>query len=123
MKIAILIISNPDGGDEPLARLFNALALAHEAKAKGDQTEIAFLGTGTRWPGRLSQLGHPANALYNEIRELIVGASRACSAKWEAAASIEAAGHALISENKIPGTPGGVSVRRYLAEDWQTLVF
>jgi hypothetical protein len=123
MKTAILIISNPDAGDEAIARLLNALALAHEAKASGDQTEIAFIGTGTRWPERLSQLSHPANALYNAVRELIVGASRACSAKWEATAGVEAAGHALISENKIPGTPGGVSIRHYLAEGWQTLVF
>jgi len=123
MKTAILVISNPDGGDEALARLFNALVLAHEAKAHGDQTEIAFIGTGTRWPERLSQLGHPANALYNSVRELIVGASRACSARWDATASVEAAGHTLISENKIPGTPGGVSIRHYLADGWQTLVF
>jgi hypothetical protein len=123
MKTAILVISNPDGGDEALARLFNALAFAHEAKGQGDQVEIAFIGTGTRWPERLSQLGHPANTLYNAVRELIVGASRACSARWDATSSVEAAGHALISENKIPGTSGGVSIRHYLAEGWQTLVF
>jgi hypothetical protein len=123
MKTAILVISNPDGGDESLARLVNALALAHEAKTKGDQTEVAFIGTGTRWPERLSKLGHPANPLYNEIRELIVGASCACSARWDASAGVESAGHSLISDNKLPGTPGALSVRRYLAEGWQTLLF
>ena len=123
MKTAILIISNPDAGDEALARLFNGLVLASEAKAKGDETEVAFIGTGTRWPEKLTQLGHPANELYNGVRELVVGASRSCAQHWGASAGVEAAGVALIAESTVPGPPRGLSVRRYLAEGWQTLVF
>ncbi len=51
MKTAIVILSDPKGGDESLGRLFNGLATAHEAMQAGDQVEIVFNGAGTRWPG------------------------------------------------------------------------
>ena len=123
MKTSILVISNPDGGDEALARVVNALALAHDAKANGDEAQIAFIGTGTRWPERLSQLGHPANALYNAVRELVVGASCACTERWGASDGAKAAGLTLLTDNKIPGTAGAASIRRYLADGWHTLIF
>jgi hypothetical protein len=123
MKTAILIISDPENGDEALARLFNALILAHESKSKSDAVEVAFIGTGTRWPERLAQLGHPANALYDSVRELVVGASRACATHWKTADAVTAAGLPLIADNSVLGSSGGVSIHRYLADDWRTLVF
>jgi hypothetical protein len=123
MKTALLIISDPQSGDEALARLFNALVIAHEAKSKGDTVEVAFIGTGTRWPELITQLGHPANALYDSVRELVVGASRSCATHWQAAEAATASGLTLVSDNIVLGAPGGLSVHRYLAEDWRTLVF
>ena len=32
-------------------------------------------------------------------------------------------GLTLLTDNKIPGTSGAASVRRYLVEGWQTLIF
>lgn len=123
MKLAVLIISNPEGGDESLARVVNGLALAHEAQSRGDQLEVGFIGTGTRWPERLSELGHPANPLYNAVREHVVGASCACADRWNATSGVESAGVNLLVDNKVPGTPGALSVRRYLADGWQTAIF
>ncbi|MEJ2619699.1 MAG: 2Fe-2S iron-sulfur cluster binding domain-containing protein [Candidatus Thiodiazotropha sp.] len=53
MKTAILIHSDPKAGDEALGRLFNWLAVAHDAKPQGGETRSLFLGAGTRfgWPG------------------------------------------------------------------------
>jgi len=123
MKTAILIISNPDAGDEALARLINGLVLAQEARADGDEIEVAFIGTGTRWPERLTQLTHPANALYNAVREVVVGASRSCANRWKTAGAVEACGLPLIADRRASGTPEGLSIRRYLADGWQTLIF
>ena len=123
MKTAVVIISDPHAGDEALARLFNALALAYEADAAGDEVAITFIGTGTRWPEQLSQLGHPANARYNQLRHLVKGASRSCSVRWGTTEANQKQGLALLDENKIPGTVGGASLRHFLAEGWQTLVF
>jgi hypothetical protein len=124
MKTAIVILSDPKpASDEATTRLLNALAMANECKRSGDTLEIAFAGTGTRWPEELVKLGHPANALFNDLREHVVGASRSCAARNGATACVEAAGLALIGDNEVPGTPGVLSLRRYYADDWNVAIF
>ena len=45
MKFAIVVMSDPKAGsEESLGRLFNALALAHEAREKGDEVALVFAG-------------------------------------------------------------------------------
>lgn len=124
MKTAIIILADPgSGSEEATARVFNALALADEARREGDEVEVTFIGTGTRWPTELSKLGHPVNALYNRVRDAIRGASCGCATAFGATESVEACRVPLIKENLIPGTPGMASLRRYLAEGWKTLLF
>ena len=123
MKLAIIITSDPKNGDEALGRAFNALALAAEGQGKGDEVNVVFVGAGTRWPAELARLSHPANQLYNAVRPSIAGASRACSAVFGATREVAACGLPEITDNALPGTPGLASIRRYLAEGWQTQVF
>ena len=123
MKTAIIILSDPKGGEEALGRVFNALAVAHESKQAGDEVEVVFNGTGTRWPEELSKLSHPANALYNAVRDTVVGASRACATVFGAAKGAEACSVPLLNDKALEGTPGLSNLRRYLAEGWQTLIF
>jgi hypothetical protein len=123
MKVAIIILSDPKNGDEALGRAINALALAAEAQTQGDEVNVVFAGAGTRWPSEFTKLSHPANGLYNAVRPSITGASRGCSAVFGAAKEVEACGLPEIKDNELPGTPGVASIRRYLAEGWQTLVF
>jgi hypothetical protein len=124
MKTAIIILADPKAGsEEATARVFNALALADEAKREGDEVEVTFIGTGTRWPAELSNLGHPANALYNRVRDIVKGASCGCAAVFGATEVVEECGLPLLKENPIPGTPGLASLRRYLAEGWKTMMF
>ena len=124
MKTAIIIISDPKSEtEETNGRLFNALALAQECKQHGDEVEVTFIGAGTRWPAELTRLSHPFNALYNSVREVVKGASRACATVFGAREGVEACGVPLASDNALPGTPGLLSVRRYIAEGWSTLVF
>ena len=123
MKLAIIITSDPKSGEEALGRAFNALALAAVAQAQGDEVNIVFVGTGTRWPAELTKLSHPANGLYNSVRPAIAGASCGCSAVFGATKEVAACGLPEIKDHKLAGTPGLASIRRYLAEGWQTLVF
>ncbi|MEO5913886.1 MAG: hypothetical protein ABIS50_06610 [Luteolibacter sp.] len=123
MKTAIIIISDPKAGEEAFARAFNALAVASEGKRAGDEVEISFIGTGTRWPAELSKVTNPANGLYNEVRELVVGASCACAVVFGATEGVEACGIERKSDNAIAGTPGVLSLRGYFVEGWQVLVF
>ena len=80
MKTAIIVMSDPkNGSEEALGRVFNALALAAECKQEGDEVAVVFNGTGTRWPAELTKLSHPANGLYNAVRDVVQGASCGCA--------------------------------------------
>jgi len=123
MKTALIILSDPKAGDEALGRVFNALAIADECLKSGDEIEVVFNGAGTRWPAELSKVSHPANALYNAVRESVKGASCGCAAVFGASQGVEACGVPLLKDKALAGTPGISNLRRYLADGWQTLVF
>src|SRR5689334_1467568 len=120
MKTAIIILSDPKGGDEALGRVFNGLAVAQEAQQAGDTVEIMFNGAGTRWPAELSKVSHPANKLYIVVRNSVKGASCGCAEVFGATEGAKACGVALVTEKPLAGTPGISNLRRYLAEGWQT---
>jgi hypothetical protein len=123
MKIALIILSDPKGGDEALGRVFNALAIAQEGLQQGDEVEIVFNGAGTRWPEELAKVSHPANGLYNLVRETVKGASCGCAAVFGATKGVEACGVPLLKEKALAGTPGISNLRRYVADGWHTLIF
>ena len=124
MKVAIIILSDPkSGSEEALGRVFNALAVAQESLQAGDEVEVVFNGAGTRWPAELSKVSHPANGLYNAVREAVKGASCGCAAVFGATKDVEACGLPLLKDKALAGTPGLSDIRRYLADGWQTLVF
>jgi hypothetical protein len=123
MKLAIVVTSDPTRGEEALGRAFNALALASEADARGDEVNVVFAGAGTRWPAELSKLGHPAQPLYDSVRALVKGASCGCAEVFGAKSGVEACGLKTLADNPIPGTSGLASIRGYLVAGWQTLVF
>ncbi len=123
MKTAIIILSDPKGGEEALGRMFNGLALAAEAIKSGDKTEVVFTGAGTRWPAELSKPTHPASGLYQAILPAVAGACNHCAIVFGAEDGVKACGLPSIKDNDLAGTHGLASIRRYLAEGWQTLVF
>ena len=124
MKTAIVIMSDPkSASEEALGRVFNALALASECKQKGDEVAIVFNGTGTRWPVELTKLSHPANALYNSVRDVVQGVSRGCAEVFGAKESVESCGVPLKKDHALAGTAGLLSLRRYVADGWNTVVF
>ncbi len=123
MKTAIFVMSDPKAGEEALGRVFNALAAASESLREGDDVEVVFAGAGTRWPGELSKLSHPAHGLYDAVRASVKGASCGCAAVFGATASVEACAVPKLKDHALAGTPGVASVRRYLADGWQTLIF
>jgi hypothetical protein len=124
MKLAVVIMSDPKNGtEESLGRALNAMALAYEHQQAGDEVAVLFKGAGTRWPEQLTKISHPANALYNLIRENVRGASCACAERYGAAEGVKAAGVPLINSTALPGTSGVLGLREYIADSWQTVVF
>ena len=124
MKTAIIVMSDPKyGSEEALGRVFNALALAAECKQKGDEVAVVFNGTGTRWPAELTKLSHPANGLYNAVRDVVQGASCGCADVFGTKESVESCGVPLKKDHALAGTSGLLSLRRYVNEGWNTVVF
>lgn len=123
MKLAIAITADPTSGDDGLGRAFQGLALAAEGKQHGDQVEVVFIGAGTRWPALASKLGHPLHGLYDAVRTTVKGASCGCADVFGAADGVQACGVPKLKDHALNGTSGLASLRRYLAEGWQTLVF
>lgn len=123
-KIAVIILSDPkQGTEESLGRLFNGLAVAVDAKQRGYDIAVLFQGTGTRWPALITQTSHPANGLYEAVKDKIVGVSSACADVFGARESAREAGCDLVSEYKIPGTSGLPSISHRLADDYRVVIF
>ncbi len=124
MKAAIIILSDPKSGpEEALGRVFNALAAAYDFKQKGNEITVLFQGAGTRWLAELSKADHPAHALFEEVKDTIAGASKACAEVFGATEEVEASGFDLISENPVPGTAGLPSVQALLTQGRTVLTF
>lgn len=123
-NVTIVILSDPkNGGEEALGRLFNAFAAAYDLKQSGNTVSIVFQGTGTRWPSIVVQKDHPANGLYEEIKENITGVSSACADFFNATDDVVANGFDLITERSIPGTSGVPSVGKLLNNNTTILLF
>jgi hypothetical protein len=80
-------------------------------------------GVQRRWPAELTKLSHPANGLYNAIRDVVQGASRGCAEAFGATESVKACGIPIVKDHALAGTAGLLSLRRYIAEGEQTIVF
>jgi hypothetical protein len=124
MKTAVVIMSDPkSGSEEALGRVFNGLAVASECKEKGDDVAVVFNGAGTRWPEELMKLSHPAHKLYEDVRDVISGASCACAEVFGATEGVQSCGVPIVKDNPLVNTPGLLSLRRYVSEGWRVLIF
>ena len=120
MKTAIIVLSDPKANsEEALGRVFNALAVAHEYKSAGETVQVLFAGAGTRWPAVLNKSSHPANALYKQVLDTVVGVSCGCADVFGA----DDQGLARITTNAVPGTTGLPSLLALQREGFQVLTF
>jgi len=123
MKAAIIILSDPKAGEEALGRVFNGLAAAYDFQQNDTKVGIYFLGTGTRWPGVLSDTAHPIHALYKGVEASIVGASSGCADVFGARDDVKKAGLDLIADNSVPGTSGLPSIAQIAADGYTVFTF
>ncbi len=94
-----------------------------DAHREGDEVAVVFNGAGTRWPAELTKLSHPANGLYNSVRDVVQGASCGCAEVFGATEGVKACGVPIVKDHALAGTAGLLSLRRYVAEGWNTIVF
>lgn len=122
-KTAIVVLSDPQGGDEALGRLFNALAAAYDFKRQHQEVQLLFQGTGTRWTGLLTKSDHPAHALYQAVADKVAGVSAGCAVAFGAGDEAERNGFSLLTANPVPGTPGLPSLATYAADGYTIVTF
>ena len=122
-RTAIVVLSDPQGGEEALGRLFNALAATYDFKQQHHDVQLFFQGTGTRWTGLLTRSDHPAHALYKAVEDKVAGVSSGCADVFGARHDAEVNGFSLISTNAVPGTSGLPSLATYAADGYSILTF
>jgi len=123
IKVAIVVLSDPKAGEEALGRAYNALAAAYDFRTRGHGVQILFQGAGTRWPEQLVREEHPAHALFQQVRESILGASHACAIAFDALDGLDRCGLDLIQDNNVPGTAGLPSLANLVHEGALVLIF
>lgn len=122
-KAAVVVLSDPNGGEEALGRAFNALAAAKDFRDQGGEVLVLFQGAGTRWADLLADDGHPLHALYTTVRGDVAGASDACATFFGARDGVARAGLDLVAENQIDGVGGLPSLAGLAAEGFAVLTF
>ncbi|HSI27992.1 MAG: DsrE family protein [Methylophilus sp.] len=123
MKAAIIIFSDPHGGEEALGRAFNALAAAYDFRQHGTEVAVYFQGAGTRWAGMVSQKDHALHALYTAVSDTIAGVSCGCADVFGARAAAEKNGFELITDNRVPGTSGLPSIAQLSTQGYTIFTF
>lgn len=123
MKTAILVHSDPKGGEEAAGRVFNALAVAHDLKRNGDEVRVLFLGTGTRWIAELTRPDNPMHGLFDLVQDRVDGVSRGCAQAFDAIDEVETSEFAMLDDNPIPGTAGLPSISRLLKDGFSVMVY
>jgi sigma54-dependent transcription regulator len=50
------------------------MVVAYELIGKGEEVALMFQGAGVRWASEVVKPDHPANALFNAVKDAVVGA-------------------------------------------------
>jgi hypothetical protein len=82
-----------------------------------------FQGTGVRWPAKLRNPEHPVHGLYEQVKDLVAGASAGCATAFGALDDVQACGLPLLKDNALPGTPGLSGFAKYVAGGYHVLTF
>lgn len=123
-KTAIVVFSDPkSGSEEALGRLFNALFVTYELREKKQEVALIFQGAGVRWASELVKPDHPANPLYDAVKDSVAAVCGGCADVFGATADVKASGLPVVSEKAIPGTSGIVDLSKYLDQGYRLLTF
>lgn len=123
MKAAILIHSDPQAGEEALGRVFNGLAVAHDFKQRGDEVQVLFLGTGTRWIAELNNPNNPVYGLFELVKDKVAGVSKGCATVFGATEAVKSSQFDFINDNPVPGTDGLPSVAGLMDDGFHILLY
>ncbi|QBI55437.1 DsrE family protein [Streptomonospora litoralis] len=116
-QAAVVVLADTESHAD-LGRAFNALVAVKESKQYGDDDRLIFDGAGTKWPGVLSDPGHMAHKLYEEVADVVAGACGYCANAFEAEGHVHEAGIAVLDEFE-----GHPSFRNLIAGGYAVITF
>jgi hypothetical protein len=116
-KAALVVLADTEAGDG-LGRVVNAMITAKELKESGDEVALLFDGAGTKWVAALSEGEHRYHALFEDVRDRIVGACAYCAKAFGVREEVEAADVALLDDFE-----DHPSLRSFLVDGYHVLTF
>lgn len=116
-KVAIVILADTTQADG-LGRVVNGLMAAKEFKDAKDDVQVIFSGAGTKWISEIANPKHKLHAVYNDLKDSIVGACSFCAGAFGVANSVKDSGVDLLEEY---GT--NMSFRRLVQNGYQVIPF
>lgn len=98
----------------------HALLNALDLEAKGHQVQLVVEGTATKLAPLFGQPAGPFAGLFGQVREkgLLAGVCRACAAKMETLAQVEALGLPILD-----GMSGHAAMEPFIAQGYQVITF
>lgn len=116
-RIAIVVLADTDQSDS-MGRIVNALMAAREYKEAGDDVQLIFTGTGTKWVAALSDPAHAAHGMYAAVKDRVAGACGFCAAAYGQTDAVESCGVPVLKEYG-----DNMSFRRLTQAGYQVLTF
>lgn len=115
--VAVLVLADTQTHAD-LGRVVNAMMVAKELKEAGDEVQIIFDGAGTQWLGELSEAGHRAHPLFEDVKDVVSGACGFCAHAFEAEEGVSRA-----EVPKLEEYHDHPSIRKLLASGHQVITF
>lgn len=117
-KVAIIVLADLNETHSSRGRVRNALEVANECQAAGDDVKLIFDGGGTASLAAILQPDHKLHGLYQAITGTVVGACAYCAQAFHVKDTLENASMTFLDDhNQHP------SIRSYMVNGYQILTF
>jgi hypothetical protein len=116
-KIAVVVLTDAETHADA-GRFTNAMELAKEGIAHGDDVRIVFDGAGTRWVPLITDPNSKLHSVYQAVKGAVDGACHFCAGAFHVRKEIQDSEVPLLKDYE-----GHPSLRSYVAEGYQVLTF
>ena len=115
-RAALVVLAGTDTSADA-GRVVNAMTIAREFVAAGDEVQVVFDGAGTQWLPILERADYEYHDLYTTIRDA-VAVCEFCARAYGVSDAVDAAGVDVLA-----GNDGHPSVRSLVADDYEIMTF
>jgi hypothetical protein len=114
-RVAVVVYAD---AAHDLPRVFRGLMAAGEFREAGDDVVVVYDGSGVDTLAAASADGHPLHRQVMWLRDVTLGACKACATAHGVAAALTDSGWPLLAEHR-----GHASIRRLVEDGYQVLTY